>query len=85
MKKQENVTYNLNGNKSVGKETEIRVMIEFTNILNGWHKYVQGIKETHENEERNQCYQIGFLELNNILFRMKNSLVEKSSKLITEE
>ena len=34
MKKQENVTYNLNGNKSVGKETEIRMMIEFTNILN---------------------------------------------------
>ena len=32
MKKQENVTYNLNGTKSVGKETEIRVMIEFTNI-----------------------------------------------------
>lgn len=59
-----------------------------TNILNSCYTYAQGIPETHENEERNQCYkknQMNILVMSNIQLRMKALLEEKSSELNTEE
>lgn len=72
-KRQESVTYNLNGNKSIRTDPEIREMVEFADKHFKRLLYIcQGIPETHENEKRNQCYkknQMNILVLSNILLR----------------
>lgn len=84
------MTYNLNGNKSIRTDPEIREMVEFADkhfkqllyICQEFQKHMKMRRETRATKKKNQ---MNILVLSNILLRTKALLEEKSSESTTEK